>query len=149
MRKLILILLLSQLVHSCKSLENKENNSGEAYAKELILKISDEEKIALIPNNYLHVKLEKLTNGYYLSQISINSLIPKKFSRKFDYLGFEVYLYSSDTNKTNKFDDSPFFVPDSRNWDFLLFTRDNEIISIRQLTIYGNIDLEDDSEIKL
>jgi hypothetical protein len=145
----MIILILSQLVNSCKSLEYNQNSSGEEYAKRMILKISDEEKITKIANNYLHVKIEKLINGYYLSQVSINPLKPTRYSSNFYYLGFEVYLYSSEPTKITKLDYSPFFVPDSRNWDFLFFIRDNEIITLKQLTTYGNIDIEEDIEIKL
>lgn len=149
MKKIMIFLIFAGLLYSCKSFEYKQDVSGEQYAKKVILKISNKEKITEIGRNYLHIKIEKLVGGYYLSHISINSLRPKKYSSKFNYLGFEVYLYSSENSERTKFDDSPFFVPDSRQWDFLLFIRDSEIISIKQLTIYENIDIEEYREIKV
>ena len=147
MKKVIIILILSQLIFSCKPFEYQKDISKEKYAKELILKILHEEKITKIENNYFHVKILKLIDGYYLSEISINPVKPEKYSSKFDYLGFEVYIYSSEKSKLRKLDDSPFFVPDSRQWNFLLFIRDGRIIIIRQLITYGNMDSEEDIEI--
>ncbi|MCY1239279.1 hypothetical protein D3C87_42100 [compost metagenome] len=137
MKNLIFLLLICQLLLSCKTTADIDANST-FYTKEIISTISQKEEISSIKNfSYFHVKIEKLNTNHYLFKISFNNLKPKKYSDAIKYLGYDIYLYKDLAIK--ELDESTFFVPDSKSWDFIMYCNNKEIFWIRQLTDYKEI----------
>lgn len=121
-------------------MENDKESKINLYVKELISNIIDKEggfKSKSIC--YFHVRIEKINENYYLSKISLNGIQPKSYSYKMNISGFDVYIYSyKKIKEKKKLDEAAFFVPDSRNWDFLLHVNKEEILSKKLLVNYSD-----------
>lgn len=149
MKNLIILIIISQIAICCKPIENTGDTRTDTYVKELISKICEKELISKTENEiYFHVKIEEINDNYYLLKISFNKIQPKRYSYKINYSGFDIYVYSSKIDADEKLDKSAFFVPDSRDWNFLLYTNKEEILSIKQLVNYNEIENAKPTDLK-
>lgn len=90
---------------------------------------------------FLHITSQKLGKNHYKSYIVLNGLQPNFNNFKTEKLkikGIETIIYYSTDNSDFNLP-NPFFVPDSKHWEFLIETLDNEIMmnKLEPVYIYG------------
>ena len=116
---------------SCKKMNSvgTEKLIAERIAKHII------EKDSLKNYTYsgeasFHIKSRKINNVTYKTYVSFNSLKSKSTELKTEKVnidGFQTIIYYSELN--NEFNlPGPFWVPDSRGWNFLTELIEDEII---------------------
>ncbi|WP_283643211.1 hypothetical protein [Croceibacter atlanticus] len=127
--KILIILLFGILGCAKTDSDNAEKRIAEKIAKHVI------EKDSLKMYKYsgevsLHIKSKKLNEETYKTYVSFNGLKSKSTefrTEKLNINGFETIIYYS-KSKTEFSLPDPFFVPDSKSWDFLSEFIENEII---------------------
>ena len=118
--KIIIFLLIGILGCQEKNSESLEKKIAEKIAKHII------EKDSLKLNKYsrevfLHIKSEKLNGRNFKTYVSLNSLkskAPEFRIEKLNINGIETFIYYS-LSKSEFNLPEPFFVPDSKSWNFL------------------------------
>ncbi|OKS85754.1 hypothetical protein RG47T_1200 [Mucilaginibacter polytrichastri] len=110
--------------------------------------ISQKEGIENNEQVYFHINIKDLGSDFYLTKIALNGVKPEKYSFKSTYAKFETYVYV-DTDRSLKINNKVFYVPDSNNWEFIIYAVGDRIISIEKLTPYELIKENSEGKIKL
>ena len=127
----ILIIVLFFGIIGCEKLNSNatEKRIAEKIAKHVIEKDSLK-NYTYSGDVFIHIKSERLNDKNYKALVSLNGLKSKSTefrNEKLNINGFETIVYY-DKSKAEYSLPEPFFVPDSKSWNFLVELIEDEII---------------------
>lgn len=137
MKKITLIILF--VLSSCQSskLTVSQNEKFDLQARKIISTILEHDETLKKGGLNFHVKFEKLNNNYSIVHVVLNNDQPKNYTKKINYLDCNIYLYIDKiSNDKDKLDTSAFFIPDSIMIQLLIHTEEDEILNMKELTLY-------------
>lgn len=138
---------------SCSSLEKQKKSKNDTITEKLLqLVFKNELNSANSAKEYIHIKTEKIDSDHCLVTIVINNLESKKSSFTSNFNGIKTFNYQSKglNNLNQELDYDAFFVPDCPSYEFLIFSKKNEILGVKKVVYYPfENSNQNDVEIKL